>query len=105
MKTTRGKMLVARGPDVFRKYNADAGPLDWLVELLWDAGGARQEFTANGNEYMSLTWRELHYWQASTRKDVSPAVQRDIIELSGHYVDQIARSRDLKCPPPFQLSE
>ena len=83
------------------EYEVDPGPLDWLLELLHEAGSVRQEATMNGMEYLPLSWRELYYWSQCTGQDLNPFWMRELMKLSGILAKQITDSFQIECQAPF----
>lgn len=80
----------------------DAGPLDWLVDLMHDAGACRREITMSGALYSGLGWPEIVAWiEGSQQQDIPPRFRRDVMILSERYASQVNAAQELACEAPF----
>lgn len=92
-----------KGEERALQYIVSAGPLDWLVDMLMDAGGCKREATPNGERFAPLGWAEIAAWIAgSEQHHISPIWRREVMTLSAHYAAQLERSFELACPAPYE---
>jgi hypothetical protein len=66
-----------------RAFRLDPGPLSWLIDLVFDAGPARVEYTMDGAVLRGLGWREIADWvEGSNSHHIGPQWRREIMHLS-----------------------
>lgn len=95
--------MANKGEARLAEYIVPAGKLDWLVDLLMDAGGFKRVHTAEGLRFEPLGWSEIAAWvTGADQHGVHPIWRREIIRLSEHYAAQIEASFDLACPAPYE---
>jgi hypothetical protein len=86
-------------------FRVDPGPLEWMIDMLHDAGLMRRDVGAMGMVCTGIGWREINDWTQGTRQDISPTWLRGMIWLSGEVASQVERSRELACPAPFDPAD
>lgn len=105
MGRPRGEWIARHlGKEQAQRFHVKPGPLEWLVDLLFDAGAYRQEVGMDGLQYLPLGWFDLKNWSEMTGTKLSPTFYRGLIRLSATLVNQIVASRETDCPAPFDPS-
>ncbi|MDG4650117.1 hypothetical protein P6F26_16840 [Roseibacterium sp. SDUM158017] len=85
------------------EYRVDPGPLEWLIELLHDAGPVGIDIGGFGVVYRGLTWVEIVAWvEGGEMHDVSPFWRRQIMRMSDAMAAAMNRASEPETAPPFQ---
>lgn len=84
------------------EFQVDPGPMSWLLEMLYDAGTIKREWTMNGPETVPLGWAEIVAWiEGSQQHDIAPFWRREVMRLSGEVARQMQISSETACDAPF----
>ena len=101
MARNRYSLLVAKlGKEDADRWIVPPGPLQWLIDLTMDAGGAVAEGGMSAG-WRALSWGEIRDWMEVTGQRLQPGTARKLRMLSRVYAAALASSSETSAPAPY----
>ena len=95
-----------KGEERAAQYDVDPGPLSWLVEMLYDAGGVTIASAGMSAAHRGLGWPEIVAWvEGAQMHDVRPFWRREIMALSRVFAKALDEMADAEAEAPYQPPE
>lgn len=95
-----------KGKDRAAEYDVEPGPLSWLVEMMFDAGGVVIASVGMSAKNCGLGWQEIVAWvEGAQMYDVRPFWRREMIRLSRVYAKALNETGEAEAEAPYQPPE
>jgi hypothetical protein len=92
-----------RGEDRLERYYVDPGPLEWLVDMLYDVGAVRLVSVGMSATHSAVSWEQIYYWvEAAGMQDLPVFWRRKIVELSEVVAESLNKYSEEGAQVPYQ---
>jgi hypothetical protein len=88
-----------KGEARLAEYRVEPGPLEWLIDMMHDAGSVAVEMGGMGAAYRGLNWSEIVAWITGAElQDVGPFWRRQVMRLSAALASEMNRASEADAP-------